>query len=248
MSANLRRGVLLGGVGLMLAGGIAWAAVEYPNAGGGTLTSIVIHWLNPSNQGVPASAANPLPVADAAARSSLTTIATNTGGSATAANQVSQTNALTTIATNTSSGATAANQATQTAALGAPSDAAYGGSGNASLVAALKGVYAQLAAVMTTKPAATSTLVTTPVTVGTSSVSLASAGTMTRGWRVMNLTTVGSGYIDLCWGATCTLGQGFARVYPGASDDWKSIVPPAGIALSAIASASGQTISITVAN
>lgn len=41
-------------------------------------------------------------------------------------------------------GATAANQNTEIAALGAPSDSAYAGTGSASIVAALKGLYAAL--------------------------------------------------------------------------------------------------------
>ena len=101
---------------------------------------------------------------------------------------------------------------------------------------------------MTNKVAATATVATTPVTVGTSSVSLATAGTMTRGWRIMNTTVSGGGYVDLCWGSTCVLGSGFSRIYAGAGDDWKGIVPPAGTAMSAIASTSGQTVAITVSN
>ena len=173
-----------------------------------------------------------LTVQDSAAETSLATIATNTGGVATASNQATGNSSLATIGT----------------AAGTPADAAYAGSGSSSIIAAVKGVYSLLAGTLSQKPAATATVATTPVTVGTSSVSLASAGSMTRGWRIVNTTTSGGAYVDVCWGSNCTLGSGFTRIYAGANDDWKGIVPPAGTAMSAIASAAGQTVAITVSN
>lgn len=122
-----------------------------------------------------------------------------------------------------------------------PSGAAQETGGNLAAIAAA------LAAALATKPAPTATVATTQFTVGQSSTQLAGAGTMTRGWRVSN-TSTGGGYIDLCWGATATAGAGFTRVYAGATDDWKGIVPPVGTAMSAIASAAGQTMTITVFN
>ncbi len=65
-----------------------------------------------------------------------------------------------------SGAASATNQASEIAALGAPADAAYAGTGNSSIVAALKGLYAALTAAI---PAGTNTIggtVAKPATAG----------------------------------------------------------------------------------
>lgn len=96
---------------------------------------------------------------------------------------------------------------------------------------------------------AAATVVSTSVTVGTASESIAAAGTMTRGWSAQNTTLTGAGYIDLCWGGTAVLGAGFYRLFPGSNQNSNGLPPPpSGTAMSAIASAAGQTLVITVFN
>jgi len=60
-------------------------------------------------------------------------------GAATAANQTTANSSLSTIATNT--GTSATNTGTTATGIGAPADSAYTGSGSASVIAALKGIY-----------------------------------------------------------------------------------------------------------
>ena len=71
------------------------------------------------------------------ANTSLASIVTNTGNAATAANQTTANTSLATVATQTTNSASAA---------GTTADTAYAGSGNTTLVGALKGIYAKLAA------------------------------------------------------------------------------------------------------
>lgn len=87
----------------------------------------------------------------------------------------------------------------------------------------------------------------TPITVGTTSTAVAAAGTMARGWAVQDTVLSGAGYIDLCWGTLAVLGLGFYRLFPGSSQNSGGLPPPPpGTAMSAIASAPGQTMVITV--
>jgi hypothetical protein len=104
---------------------------------------------------------------------------------------------------------------------------------------------------ISTRKGQANTVVTTLVNVGTSSVPAAAAGTMTKGWMAQNTTASGTGYIDLCWGATAVLGSGFIRMFPGSSRsdaDCGRSLPPPGTPMSAIASIPGQTMTMTVYN
>lgn len=77
-----------------------------------------------------------------------------------------------------SGSATATNQTLEISALGATNDSAYAGSGNSSIVAALKGIYAQAIAAGTVAAPSANVLSTQPARVSTASITtLASAAT-----------------------------------------------------------------------
>jgi hypothetical protein len=79
------------------------------------------------------------PTSPALETGNLAQIVTNTTGLATEANQAAAAGYASTTATNTTAISTAS---------GTPADAAYAGSGNSSIIAALKGIYARLGAVV----------------------------------------------------------------------------------------------------
>lgn len=127
------------------------------------------------------------------------------------------------------------------------------GAGQAAALIDLAAILAKLQGTLTVAPVAspTASVASTPVTVGTGSVQLAAAGTMTKGWCVQNTTLTGAGYVDLCWGATAVLGSGFLRVFPSSSrshSDVGGVLPPPGTPMTAIASVAGQTVVVTVSN
>ena len=77
------------------------------------------------------------------ALTSLSSIVTNTTGIATAANQSTGNTSLATVATNTGTTATAS---------GTPADAAWGGSGSSTIIAALKAIWTKLGALTISGP------------------------------------------------------------------------------------------------
>lgn len=128
----------------------------------------------PVTDGINVGVAHPMQVTDAAAETSLASVATNTGATTTV---------LGTIATNTTGLATAANQTTgNTSAaatatgVGTPADTAWSGSGSGSLVALLKAVFTSIASLITN-----TTGLATATSQGTTNTSLGTIVTNTTG-------------------------------------------------------------------
>lgn len=171
-------------------------AESYADSFGNKMFGNVMHSVDGSGVAQPASSTKPVPVVDSAAATAL-------GLLATAAGQAS----VLTQATATASG------------IGTSNDGAWSGTGPASLVAALKGIFGKLAGTLTTKRAtATATAVATASITAGGTYQQAFAAGLANGVYFVNTDSTGTGetlWVDPTGATGTTLGNAAVPVPPG---------------------------------